>query len=142
MIWYLLIFGTVISIVFTCFYVLNNVVDLRIKFTRNYRVLNDIIIYKAKQSYEIFRIRDLAVYINNDTRLSQEDFILYATSFRDFFKTMCGDTIYSLACKVYGGEPQFKKYLTLVFHNYIIDDKLVKASEALFANFDKQGANK
>jgi len=116
--------------------------DLRIKYTENYEKINDIIIYKATQSYDLFRIRDLAVYINNDTRMTQEEFISYAKSYRDFFKLFCGDVIYSLACKIYGGEKQLKIYLTIIFHNFIIDDKLVKASESLYEKLLKEGNNK
>jgi len=139
MIWTIIFFLFIIIINLTVFHSMKSTMDLRIKCTENYMKINDIIIYKAKQCYDIFRIRDLAVYINNNTRLSQEDFILYSTSFRDFFKIMCGDIIYSLACKSYGGERNLKLYLTLVFHNYIIDDKLIKASEVLYSNFMEKG---
>jgi len=139
MVWFITIFISIIIVTFTIFYILKDIMNLRIKYTTHYEQINDIIVFKAKQSYELFRIRDLSVYINNDTRMTQEEFILYAKSYRDFFKLFCGDIIYSLMCKMYGGEKQLKIYLTIIFHNYIIDDKLVKASEALYSRLLKEG---
>jgi len=109
----------------------------RTKYLFDYTKSAVLVEVKLKESYNIFRTRDLMTYVNNKSKIDKADFAKFSKSFIDLFRMICGNKLYETFISVYGDEESLISYVIIKFSDMIMNDRVFEVGQELFKD-DKE----